>query len=449
MKITVKRVTVVSMIVLAAAAPLAFSGGKQEAGAAAPSTEAAAPTTINFFHMTWVPEMIELMDLAVETFMEGNPNIQIEQTRVSWTDAPAQLLTSIMGGASPDISEANPTMVAQFRAMGAYSDVTDVLLPKVKNNLLPGALNIIQTPEGRIDGFPTEGCTWTYFFRDDLFGAAGVAAHPKTWDELLASAKKLTRDKDGDGVTDQWGYGHPVQAENAVQFWQTWMWQAGSPVVKYQEGQWYSDLNSPAALKGTRFMVDLVQKHRVMPATIVDMDWEAVTNGFAFGDFAIMYNGAWVVGAVKAKAPELDGKWSTGLTPSVAPGKETATMGHPNTFNILKASRNKKAAVEFLNWMYVTEYKDGKTYADEYAYRAGALNFTKDYLAWAKRNYEPLLQPFLDAVAYSKPLAMDPKWQQFAELYGRAAVQDMLQGKLEVEQTMKFLHEQLTKLQGH
>lgn len=447
MKTKVRCLLAVGMVLLIAA-PFAFSGGKQEAAPAAVKEEAVAPTKINFFHMTWVPGMIEVMDAGVEAFMKANPQIQVEQTRVSWTDAPAQLLTSIMGGASPDIAEANPTMVAQFRAMGAYADVTDALLPKVKNNLLPGALNIIQTPDGRIDGFPTEGCTWTYFFRDDLFKEAGLAAHPKTWDELLTSAKKLTKDKNGDGTTDQWGYGHPVQAENAVQFWQTWMWQAGSPVVKYKDGKWYSDLNSAEALKGTRFMVDLVQQHKVMPATIVDMDWEAVTNGFAFGDFAIMYNGAWVVGSVKAKAPEIDGKWSTGLTPSVAPGKPTATMGHPNTFNVLKASKNKEAAIKFLNWLYVTEYKDGKTYADEYAYVPAALNFTKDYLEWAKRNYEPLLQPFLDAVDYAKPLAMDPKWQQFAELYGRAAVQDMLQGKIGVEETMQFLHDQLTKLQG-
>lgn len=448
MRTRLKCLPAMGIILLMAVVPLAFSAGRQEAKTEAVASKATAPTRINFFHQTWIPDMIKVVDAAADRFMRENPNIQVEQTRVSWTDAPAQLLTSIMAGASPDMAEANPTMVAQFRSMGAYADVTDALPAELKGILLPGALNLVQTPEGRIDGFPTEGCTWAYFYRDDLFQEAGLTGKPKTWDDLLASAKKLTRDKNGDGTTDQWGYGHPVQAENAVQFWVTWLWQAGSPVVKYQNGKWISDLGSAEVLKGTKFMVDLVQQHKVMPATIVDMDWEAVTNGLTFGDFAIMYNGAWVVGSINSKAPQLKGKWSTGLPPAVAPGKNTATMGFPNTFNILKASKNKEAALKFLNFFYMTPYKDGKTYADEYAYVPSAVNFTKTYVEWARRNYDPLLQPFLDALDFSLPLVMAPKWQQFVELYGRAAVQEMLQGKADVQKTLLQLHDQLNKLQG-
>jgi multiple sugar transport system substrate-binding protein len=42
-----------------------------------------------------------------------------------------------------------------------------------------------------------------------MFKAAGldVNAPPKTWDEFLAYAKKLTRNTDGDGKIDQWGFG--------------------------------------------------------------------------------------------------------------------------------------------------------------------------------------------------------------------------------------------------
>jgi hypothetical protein len=58
-----------------------------------------------------------------------------------------------------------------------------------------------------------------------------------------------------------------------------------------------------------------------------------------------------------------------------------------------------------------------------------------------------VLQPFLDLVEYGKPLTMAPKWQQFAELFGRAAVQNMLQGSLGVDEGLKTLHAQLNQLQ--
>src|SRR3972149_9554964 len=103
--------------------------------------------------MTWTPGMIEVMNAAVDRFMKDSPAIQIEQTRVSWTDAPAQLLVDIMGGTPPDIAEANPTMLAQFRAMGAYADITSSIPKQLKDNLLPRALNLIQTPDGQLEGY--------------------------------------------------------------------------------------------------------------------------------------------------------------------------------------------------------------------------------------------------------------------------------------------------------
>jgi multiple sugar transport system substrate-binding protein len=399
-----------------------------------------APVRIRLFHMTWIPGMIDVMNAAVDRFMKDNPGIQIEQTRVSWTDAPAQLLVDIMGGTPPDIAEANPTILAQFRAMGAYADIRNAIPKQLMDNLLPSALNLIQTPDGQIDGYPCDGATWGLFYRDDLFQKAGIASHPKTWDELIATAKKLT-------VGDQWGFGVPTQAENAVQFWQCWMWQAGSPVDKYVNGKWVSDLDSPEAKKATQFMVDLVQKYKVMPPTIVNMDWEAVTNGFAFGNFAMQYNGNWIIPALRQKAPEIEGKWSTGLTPSAAPGMKTATMGFTNVFNVLRASRNKDAATKFMNYWFLTVYKEGKTFADEYSYVPLGMNFTRDYLKWARAHYEKVLQPFLDLVEYGKPLTMAPKWQQFAELFGRAAVQNMMQGSLGADEGLKTLHAQLNQLQ--
>ena len=102
-------------------------------------------------------------------------------------------------------------------------------------------------------------------------------------DEFLEYAKALTKDTDGDGVIDQYGYAWPVQAENASDYWVQFMQMCGADISTYDEGKWESRLSDETAIKGTQLMVDLVQTHKVTPDSVVDYDWEAVTNAFVSG----------------------------------------------------------------------------------------------------------------------------------------------------------------------
>ena len=305
--------------------------------------------TLEFMHTFWVPAMVDKLNEAVAAFETVNPNIKINQTQVSWTDANSQYMTSIMGGKAPDIIVTNPSILASFRGIGALADITDMIPADLMDNLKPIAVDVITNAQGRIDGLPEEGCNWALFYRKDLFEAAGLDPNkpPTTWEEFLECAQALTKDTDGDGVIDQWGFGWPVQAENANDYWINFMYQAGGNFDNYNAdtGVYESNLTGAEATAGTQNMVDLVQKHKVSPESLVEMDWEAVTNGFVDGTFAMMHNGAWVVSSVHSKGPELDGKWGTALLPAGSAG--AAYRGHPNTFNITNASTKKEQAWKF------------------------------------------------------------------------------------------------------
>lgn len=397
--------------------------------------------TVNFFHTFWVPAMLELLEKAIERYEQENPNIDIVETRVSWTDAPSQLMTSIMGGTPPDIVVANPPMLAQLRGAGALADITDFIPEDLKNSFLRTALDIMTNPEGRIDGIAEEGCTWALFYRKDLFEEAGLdPGHPPAdWNELVEFGKKLTKDSDGDGNPDQWGYGWPVQAENATDYWENFLWQAGSEVVTYENGKWVSKLTEKEAVEGTQFMVDLVHKHRISPEGLVDMNWEDVTNGFVFGKFALMYNGAWVVLSIHGKGPEIEGKWATSLLYAGPAGR--INRGYPNTFNILRASKVKQEAWNFLEFLYRKGPDERLSYIERIAEAAGALIWTDHYMEYALETYEPLLQPFIESTKYAKIPPMAPQWQTLCDMFGDPAVQAMLLGQQEVEETLKDLEE--------
>ena len=402
---------------------------------------------VQFFHTTWVPGMLEVLEDAIASFEAENPNIKIVETRTNWTDAPSQLMASIMGGASPDIIMANPSILAQFRGIGAFADLTDKISPEFIDTLLPSAVQVMTAPDGSYDGMPQEGCNWALFYRKDLFEEAGLDPDnpPTTWEELLEYGKALTKDTDGDGIIDQYGFGWPAAAENANDYWVNFMQQAGSPITVFEDGSWVSKLDGDAAKLGTEFMVGLVQDAGISPSRVVEWDWEGVTNAFVSGEVAMMHNGAWVVGSVKEKAPDLDGEWGTALLFSGPAG--AAYRGHPNTFHIMQASDCKDEAWKFLEYFYNTPSDvEGLTLAGKFCSASGGILYTKDFLQYAYENYDPLLKPFLDASDYCMIPPMDPQWMTINNMYTQSTVQQMLMGDISVDDGLQQLHEILQKM---
>lgn len=404
---------------------------------------------LQFLHTAWVPEQLEILEKAITDFEAENPDIKIVETRSSWTDAPSQIMTSIVSGNAPDLIMCNTSMLAEYRGIGALADLSGYVSDETLESFLPSAKAMITTEDGKIDGLPQEGCNWALFYRKDLFEEAGLDPEkpPKTWEEFLEYAQALTKDTDGDGVIDQYGYAWPVQAENASDYWVNFMQMCGAEISSYENGAWISKLSDEAAIKGTQLMTDLVQTYKVSPESIVDYDWEAVTNAFVSGEVAMMHNGAWVTGSVDEKGPELEGKWGTAV---LFDGPEqTAYRGYPNTFNILEASQHKEETWRFLDYFYNTPSDvEGLTIAGAFCNAAGGMLYTDDFVEYAGTNYDDKLQPFLKEVDKCMIPPLDPQWQSLTSMYANSTVQQMIMGSISVEEGMNTLDAKLKELHG-
>ena len=64
------------------------------------------------------------------------------------------------------------------------------------------------TTAGGQYGLPRDLNVIALYYNKAMFDAAGVAYPDDTWDwaKLVDAAKKLTKDTDGDGTMDQWGF---------------------------------------------------------------------------------------------------------------------------------------------------------------------------------------------------------------------------------------------------
>ena len=64
----------------------------------------------------------------------------------------------------------------------------------------------IVTYDGKIWGIPWYVNTLNLLCNWSLFEAEGITEPPKTWEEFFEYAQRLTKDTDGDGKIDQWGF---------------------------------------------------------------------------------------------------------------------------------------------------------------------------------------------------------------------------------------------------
>ena len=206
------------------------------------------------------------------------------------------------------------------------------------------------------------------FMRKDLFVEAGLRIPPSDLNEYLEAAKKLTRDTNGDGSIDI--YGTQYSVKDAVT--------AHGPISFHLfafGGDWLNEsmtegaLSSRDSLQAMKFMVDMYNKHKVVPPECIGWSsWVEGVEAAAQGRTA-MYNqySPRVLIVENPEQSKTAGKWAYSTMP-LKKGMEK----QPGVFwaggwqyAIVKTSDYKEAAWEYIKFM--ASYEIQKYMALEFA----------------------------------------------------------------------------------
>ena len=109
-----------------------------------------------------------------------------------------------------------------------------------------------------------------------------------TMDQMLATAKKLTRDDNGDGHPEQFG----ISFQDFFLFWFPYVWSYGGDLLSADHSDF--TLDSPEAVQGLQFYADLRNKHHVAP-TAAESGATKMSQMFMNGKLAMVVNGRWAV----------------------------------------------------------------------------------------------------------------------------------------------------------
>jgi multiple sugar transport system substrate-binding protein len=240
----------IGLIALAPAAP---------AGAQEPSGEIS-------FGFWGDPAEAGAYEEIVAAFEERNPGVDVQIEYVpNATDFYTRLATGYAAGLAPDVFLINYRRYGQFAARGALVPVGPLLAASEtlsEEDYYPQPLEAFQF-NGELMCLPQNLSTLVVYYNRDLFDAAGVL-YPQegwTWDDFLSAAKALTRDFDGDGITDQHGLG----VENSLIRFTPFIWQAGGELVDDTERPTRLTIDTPEAREAIQFFIDLSLVHKVVP----------------------------------------------------------------------------------------------------------------------------------------------------------------------------------------
>jgi multiple sugar transport system substrate-binding protein len=350
-----------------------------------------------------------------KSFNDSQSNIEASWEYIPFADIKKQLSIGVAAKKLPDMVIIDNPDHAAFSAMGIFADITDKVKNwKDKDQYFPGPIKSTIL-NGKNYGLPFGSNCIALFYNTEMLDKAGVKP-PKTWDELKASAKKLTKDN---------VIGFAISAakgeEGTFQFL-PWLLSAGANVEK---------IDSPEAIKAYSFLLGLVNDGS-MSKEVINWTQGDCEKQFAAGKIAMMINGPWNIANIKLDAPSL--KYGIALFPK---DKVDASVLGGENMAIIKG-KNEDASWKFLQ--FVADPARMKDTCLKMGYFPPRKDVAKDKV-WTD---DPLYKVFMEEMQYAMPRGPHPKWPLISIAISDA-LQEVLTGTNSPEKSVKTAQQKITK----
>ncbi len=292
----------VVLIVLLTISAMVFAKGQEET----------SKKTIDVWYGMTGPDGAYINDI-IEAFEEANPDIDVIGNAYEWATLWVKLEAAYAAGDPPEAVIMHVQDVPQFAEKGMLA-----VVPSFDKNLY-----LANTLEGgnyknKQYALPIDLHTATMYYNVDMFKAAGLDPEkpPKTYEELVAAAQKLTIPEKG-----QWGFGLETRVDGGYFAFLSSYWQNGGELISDDYSK--ALVNNAAMKKTLNQYKDLAFKYNVSPRNLEDSIRE-----FRAQKIAIVFGGTWH-NAPLGGLPEVEGlNYKTAKLPLFGPNEVYWKSGH-------------------------------------------------------------------------------------------------------------------------
>jgi lactose/L-arabinose transport system substrate-binding protein len=328
-----KKLCLLSGILLVGMASLFAGGGKQAASPADPN----APVTITVW--CWDATFnVYAMNEAGKIYHRDHPNVTVKVVETPWDDLQQKLTTSFTSrqtGNLPDI------ILMQDNAIQKnVTNYSEGFLP------VDGKIDVSQFAQYKVDVATINGKTYSVpfdngasatFLRKDIVEQAGLKVSDFdniTWDRFIELGKTV-KSKTGIAMISA------VGNENDL-----------VPAMLQSAGAWFFDNSGKVNIANNAVLKEAARVYKAMVDAGVIMlvaDWNAYIATLNSGTVASTVNGCWIIGSISAEASQ-SGKWSVVSTPKLnIPGGTNYSSVGGSSWIVLANSKNPAVVFDFLN----------------------------------------------------------------------------------------------------
>jgi len=350
------------------------------------STVARAEVEIEYWQY-FFEARVTAMDKLIENFQAANPGITVKTNHFPYADYRTKVAAAIPAGEGPDVVQ------LFYGWLNDYVDA-ELIQPLPVDAFPPETIDkeffpMVQAMkrDGQYMALPTAVRSLALFYNQRLFDEAGIESPPATLDELVETAKKLTK-RDGAGNLTQVGITSGMTAQDHHWFREVLVRQFG--------GQPYSDdntkiaYNSEAGQKALDWYVALDKEHGVTKSTFMDEPQAAFKGGRA----GMHIDGSFRIGALD-KTRGL--KWGVAELPAGPDGTKSNYSSYWVNAVTSKAEGEKQAAA--LKFMaYITSDEAMQIWLDT----VGELPAKPSAALTEKNTADPVFGPFVAGLGYAQ-----------------------------------------------
>src|SRR5215212_689530 len=217
-----------------------------------------------------VPAQSKWFENTVDAWNKKNETqIKLEYIPVTEYLSGSKLATAFASGQGPDIFIISPGDFLRYYNGGVLADLTPHIEDAAKADF-PESVIANRMVDGKIYGIPMEVEPMAMYYSVKAFEDAKLNENdvPKTWDELLELAKKLT-------TPDRYGVLFETTPGYYQNFtWYPFMWQGGG---EFQSKEGKSAFDSPATVQALKLWQDAINS-KAAPRQVLGGGFDVVAN---------------------------------------------------------------------------------------------------------------------------------------------------------------------------
>ena len=303
----------------------------------------------------WVPPLDDATEKNWGDLLkdwEKEKDCKVNLTVIPWDKYEETYTTALNSGEGPDVGYMYNEMFPTYIDAGAVEDMSSYVTDedkKVYKYLSNGNMMDGQYGWPLVTGVP-----FVLYYNEDILNALGEKA-PETWDDFARICQEATKDTDGDGKVDQYGFACGMNTSDigAMQilnaYYYSALWQNGGQV--YNDDLKSVSFADEAGKEAVTWLKGLTS---YMNEDFMSLSWsDAFSNVFGAGKAAFgITRSSQTDGTTFAETyPDLNWNFVTSLK-----NKDFGTFGATDCLTLMSACEDKDLAMDFIKYVTGSEF---------------------------------------------------------------------------------------------